>query len=238
MYTYTHTHIYIYTYIHTYIRIHVYILMYAYIHIHTCMHTYTHTCTHTYTHMHIYIYIYIYIYIRLVSKMNITCLNSNFSFSLTSFHKNIKAFSSPYYLHIIGKGIIGFILFPKVLELCGMLTVSPMISFITIITDPIRWGCRIHRLLLCRGVRTPNPSNECPGYDTKQSNGETIVMLEQWGMLSASLLPLLPNPFWPGVGAPDRVLSMGQIELNCVLMLKWIVWNSIVYMYKNGFGIK
>ena len=24
---------------------------------------------------------------------------------------------------------------------------------------------------------------------------------------------------WPGVVAPDRVLSMGQIELNCVLML-------------------
>ena len=29
---------------------------------------------------------------------------------------------------------------------------------------PVGWGCRIHRLLLCRGVRSPN---ECPGYDTK-----------------------------------------------------------------------
>ena len=44
-------------------------------------------------------------------------------------------------------------------------------------------------------------------------------MLELWGMQSTSLLPLLPGPLWPGVMAPDRVLSMGQIELNCVLML-------------------
>ena len=28
---------------------------------------------------------------------------------------------------------------------------------------------------------------------------------------------------WPGVVAPDRVLSMTHIELNCVLMQKWIV---------------
>ena len=32
-----------------------------------------------------------------------------------------------------------------------------------------------------------------------------------------------------GVIATDRVLSMGQIELNCVLMLNWIVWNRTVY---------
>ena len=40
-------------------------------------------------------------------------------------------------------------------------------------------------------------------------------MLELWGMQSTSLLPSLPGPLWPGVVAPDRVLSMGQIELNC-----------------------
>ena len=32
-------------------------------------------------------------------------------------------------------------------------------------------------------------------------------------------MPSLPGPFWPKVVVPDRVLSMGQIELNCVLML-------------------
>ena len=39
---------------------------------------------------------------------------------------------------------------------------------------------------------------------------------------STSSLPLLQGPLWPGVLAPDRVLSMGQIELRCVLMLNWI----------------
>ena len=38
-------------------------------------------------------------------------------------------------------------------------------------------------------------------------------------------LPSLPGPLWLGVVAPDRILSMGQIELNCVLILKLIVWN-------------
>ena len=44
-------------------------------------------------------------------------------------------------------------------------------------------------------------------------------MLELWGMLSPTLLPLLPGPLWPRVVVPDRVLSMGQIELNCVIRL-------------------
>ena len=44
-------------------------------------------------------------------------------------------------------------------------------------------------------------------------------MLELWGMRSTSSLPSLPGPFWPGVVAPDRVLSMDQIELKCVLRL-------------------
>ena len=38
-------------------------------------------------------------------------------------------------------------------------------------------------------------------------------------MQSTPLLPSLPDLHWPGVLAPDRVLSMGQVELKCVLML-------------------
>ena len=56
-------------------------------------------------------------------------------------------------------------------------------------------------------------SAKCPGYDTKQSNGEAPVMLELWGMQSTSSLPLLPCPLWSGVGAPDRIPPMGQVEL-------------------------
>ena len=44
-------------------------------------------------------------------------------------------------------------------------------------------------------------------------------MLVLWEMRSTSPLTLLPGPLYPGVVAPDRVLSMGQIELNCVLKL-------------------
>ena len=42
-------------------------------------------------------------------------------------------------------------------------------------------GCRIHWLHLCRGVRL---LNECPRYDTKQSDGKASVMQEVWGMQS------------------------------------------------------
>ena len=70
-----------------------------------------------------------------------------------------------------------------------------------------------------KGSKTP-PSIERPGYDTKQSDGEVPVMLELWGMWSTPSLPSLPGPLWPGVVAPDMVLSMGQIDLNCLLMLK------------------
>ena len=90
---------------------------------------------------------------------------------------------------------------------------------------------------------------------------EVPVMLKLWGMRNTPSLLLLLGPLWPGVIAPDRVLSMGQIELNYVLMLNlitwnrtvltfncmwtktililnWIVWIRTDYLYKNGFGIK
>ena len=38
-------------------------------------------------------------------------------------------------------------------------------------------------------------------------------MLELWEMRSNPSLLLLQSPLWPGVVTPDRVLSMGQIEL-------------------------
>ena len=88
------------------------------------------------------------------------------------------------------------------------------------------WRCRIHQLHLCSGVG--HPHNKCPGYDTKKSDCEVPVMLELWGMWGKSSLPLLPGPLWARVVAPDRTLSMGQIELNCILILKWIVWNRTV----------
>ena len=100
---------------------------------------------------------------------------------------------------------------------------------------PASWGCRIHLLLLCRGVRPP--PYKCLGYDTKQSDGEAPVMLELWGIWSTPSFPSLPGPLCPRVVVPDRVISMDKIEVYFVLLLNWIVWNRTVYMSKNGFGI-
>ena len=49
----------------------------------------------------------------------------------------------------------------------------------------------------------------CPGYDTEQSDIEAPVILEICGMLSNPLLLSLPDPLWPGVVAPDKILYMG-----------------------------
>ena len=57
-----------------------------------------------------------------------------------------------------------------------------------------------------------DPLNECPGYDTKQSDGMTPVNQKLWGMQSTPSLPLLPSQLWFYVVAPDRALSMGWIE--------------------------
>ena len=65
----------------------------------------------------------------------------------------------------------------------------------------------------------------CPRYDTKQSDGEVPEMLEPWGMHSTPSLPSSPGPLKHSMVASDRFLSMGQIELNCVLIHIWIVWN-------------
>ena len=50
-------------------------------------------------------------------------------------------------------------------------------------------------------------------YDTKQSDGEAPVMLQLWEMQSTPLLPLFPGLLWPGVVAPYRIVSVGEIEL-------------------------
>ena len=81
-------------------------------------------------------------------------------------------------------------------------------------------SCRIRQ-----EVRHPN---ECPAYDTKQSDYEVPVMSRLWGMWSTPSLPSLAGQLWSEVVAPDRVLSMGQRELKCVLMINWIAWNRTV----------
>ena len=92
---------------------------------------------------------------------------------------------------------------------------------------PVGWVCKIQQLLLYRLV---DPlSNERPIYDRKQSDDEVPVMLELWRMQINPSLPLLPGPLWSGVIASDRDLTMGQIDLNCILMLNWVVWKRTIF---------
>ena len=109
-------------------------------------------------------------------------------------------------------------------------------KILTVVLSPVGWGYRIHRLHLCRRVRLPQRVSWL--YDTQQSDDEASEILELWGMRNTSSFPSLPGPLRPRVVAPDRVLSMGQIEQNCVLMLNWIIWNRTAYTYKNRFGTK
>ena len=51
------------------------------------------------------------------------------------------------------------------------------------------------------------------------NNSKVPRMLELWGMRSTPSLTSLPGSHLPGVVAPDRDLSIGQIELNCVLVI-------------------
>ena len=96
------------------------------------------------------------------------------------------------------------------------------------------WGPYANTLLIrpmARFMLSMNIPERVSWYDTKPSDGEVPVMLEPWGMRSNTLLSSLLGPLWLGVTAPDRVLSMGQIELNSVLMLNWIVWNRTVLTF-------
>ena len=94
----------------------------------------------------------------------------------------------------------------------------------------VDWCCRKHRLHLNRGIRFSQRVSWI--YDMKQFHGEVPRILELWRMQSTPLLLSPQRPLLSGAVALDRVLLMGQIELNCILMLNWIIWNRTVLTLK------
>ena len=64
----------------------------------------------------------------------------------------------------------------------------------------------------CISAEMSDLPNECPGYNIKQSDCKASAW-ELWRIWSTLSLPLLPGPLWSRMVAPDKVLSMGQIEL-------------------------
>ena len=163
---YIYTHIYIYVYISTYIYVCIWIYkclytcmyMYAYVYIriyiyvciciykliylYACLHTSIYICMY----MHAYVYLRTYIFTncparagcdtRSVFNWSLTCLNSEFSFSLTGcltkdkehcLSNYLPIYLPNYSLSIAGERIIGFRPFTRVLALCEMHIVSSRI---------------------------------------------------------------------------------------------------------------
>ena len=71
---------------------------------------------------------------------------------------------------------------------------------------------KVISLILVSAAHLAGAGEYTNSINIKQFYSEAPV-LELWGMLSIPWLPLLPDPLWHGVVAPDRVLSMNQIEL-------------------------
>ena len=69
------------------------------------------------------------------------------------------------------------------------------------------------------------PNQTKPNQDLWSSDSSIAGEL---GKGSTPVLSSLPGLLLLGVVAPDRDLSMGQIELNWVLMLNRISWNGTV----------
>ena len=65
-----------------------------------------------------------------------------------------------------------------------------LLFFLWMHKSPISWGCKIHQLGLCKGVRPPHHPSECPGYDIKLSEAS---VLEYWEIKSTPSLPLVPG---------------------------------------------
>ena len=82
------------------------------------------------------------------------------------------------------------------------------------------WAVKYTDCIFAEGQELPN---ECPDFETKQSDYKAPVMQELWKMRITSLLSSLPGPLWARMDTSDRILCMGQIELNGVFMLNWIV---------------
>ena len=99
-----------------------------------------------------------------------------------------------------------------------------VLLFVLTLACPVGWGCKIHWLCLCRGVRTPHTQTSVPDITL---NNLMVRLQYCWsfgGMRSTSSLPSLPGRLCD--------LSVGQIELKCVLMLSWIALNRTALTFK------
>ena len=78
---------------------------------------------------------------------------------------------------------------------CKLFNINPLYTYI------IAQSARAVEYTDCTSVEWGEPPNECPVYDTKQSDGEVPALLELWGMRSTPSLPLLPGPLYGSTGS-------------------------------------
>ena len=94
--------------------------------------------------------------------------------------------------------------------------------------SPVGWVCEIHRLHLCIEVRLL-PNKFLDRTLNHLMSNHLMARLQIWGIWNTPSLPLLPRSLWPGVVAPDRVISQGQIE-QTMCENKWLMLNCDCYI--------
>ena len=75
------------------------------------------------------------------------------------------------------------------------------------------------------------PSKDSSGYDTKQSDAKASVILEPWGMRGTPSCLSFPGLLWHGVLAPDRIPSMGQLELKWMFQIEPVLNRTKQHTY-------
>ena len=96
---------------------------------------------------------------------------------------------------------------------------------------PVGWGCRIHRLLLCRGVRPPTSVLDMT------LNCLMVRFQQYWSFVECGV-PLHCHRSQinkPGLVALDKDPIYGLNRTNSILMLNWIVWVNWIAWNKNIF---
>ena len=128
---------------------------------------------------------------------------------------------------------------------------SQQISKIMIINQQglgqVGWGCRIYRLHLCRGVRFLTPTRDLwPSWlglqNTSTASPQRVSWIwhetiwwrdysnEAFRNAEYPFIAIAPRSTLTWSGSTWKV-PMDQIELNCVLLQNWIVWNKTVFIF-------
>ena len=146
-------------------------------------------------------------------KRSLTGLNSQFSFSWTSYLTKAEKHSLSYYLPIAGGRIIGFIPFPRVLVLCEMQWVSSRIwtrVAVSISYDDNHYTTGTSKIGALCTVNTSNWNNICTvviendcvvatvSDDCMLVHGtqENVYQIVSAGQLYLVLISRLPFSFW------------------------------------------